>query len=648
MAVDFTPTFKGYSGQDKFRFWCQKVLPLVYDDSLSYYEVLCKVITYLNNVIEDVADVEDNAQALLDAFNSLQAYVNTVADNLDEEIEQVFNEMVESGEIGVLVDEAIGDKLVPEYDPTDNYLAGDYVIEDGKVYRANSATTGTFDPTKWEQCYISEDLTLAFRMLSQKPNISDLWYNTPEMYGAVGDGVTDDTTAIQNAVTDITKVTVLNKKYLTSNKINIPAFKKIILYNAELIGSNANQPILAIEGNMSEIAIEGYNSHISGTAKYGIYTVGAGTNYVRDVFIKGLIFHGTFEADIYLDDHTRLVRIDKIYSDGTIGLYAHNKVLEVNIVQSVFTNTTCLQAISEEGYDGAEGIIIGECSLIGNINIRAINVFHFENSYIYGNITFNQLINFCHGIIINGCSIDNGQLIFGETGRTNAYDYQAIVSNTMFNNSLIRIKNNSYNININNCEFINVNSDNCITFDDNTGKLTFDNIKINNEANGIISNADIISDVSINNIVYFGNGTGIYVKSACAIHNTIGFTNDDQYGNITRINPTSYATDAELVSASFKVNKGDRGILIFHVEITGGTLAGDITLQVDPTNLTLPSGSGWNSRYFKAQSLPHTVDYVVPFVASATGVANVKLVNKNTNQISVGYFSWFSAQKISI
>lgn len=35
-----------------FYFWCQKVLPLVFDDSLSYYEVLCKVRDILNNVIE--------------------------------------------------------------------------------------------------------------------------------------------------------------------------------------------------------------------------------------------------------------------------------------------------------------------------------------------------------------------------------------------------------------------------------------------------------------------------------------------------------------------------------------------------------------------------------------------------------------------
>lgn len=35
-----------------FGFWCQKVLPLVYDESLSYYEVLCKVRDKLNELIK--------------------------------------------------------------------------------------------------------------------------------------------------------------------------------------------------------------------------------------------------------------------------------------------------------------------------------------------------------------------------------------------------------------------------------------------------------------------------------------------------------------------------------------------------------------------------------------------------------------------
>ena len=37
---------------NNFKFYCQKVLPLVYDESLSYYEVLCKLTDYMNTMFE--------------------------------------------------------------------------------------------------------------------------------------------------------------------------------------------------------------------------------------------------------------------------------------------------------------------------------------------------------------------------------------------------------------------------------------------------------------------------------------------------------------------------------------------------------------------------------------------------------------------
>lgn len=39
-----------------FFFWSQKILPLVYDDSLSYYEVLNKVAFKLNEIIGVIND----------------------------------------------------------------------------------------------------------------------------------------------------------------------------------------------------------------------------------------------------------------------------------------------------------------------------------------------------------------------------------------------------------------------------------------------------------------------------------------------------------------------------------------------------------------------------------------------------------------
>lgn len=53
---------------NKLSFWCQKVLPLVYDDSLSYYELLCKVVAKLNEVIAN--------------NNTLEGAVNTITQEL--------------------------------------------------------------------------------------------------------------------------------------------------------------------------------------------------------------------------------------------------------------------------------------------------------------------------------------------------------------------------------------------------------------------------------------------------------------------------------------------------------------------------------------------------------------------------------------
>lgn len=48
------------NGIQNFKFWCQKVLPVVFDDSLSYYEVLCKLSSKLNEVINTINQIVPN------------------------------------------------------------------------------------------------------------------------------------------------------------------------------------------------------------------------------------------------------------------------------------------------------------------------------------------------------------------------------------------------------------------------------------------------------------------------------------------------------------------------------------------------------------------------------------------------------------
>lgn len=130
--ANFTPTIpdseentnqQTYSATGSFRFWCQKVLPLVYDDSLSYYELLCKVINYLNNVIQNVDNlntsvtntntafdnlqdyVNDTKDALILVYSELEQYANDYFNNLDvqEEINSKLDSMAEDGSLSTII-----------------------------------------------------------------------------------------------------------------------------------------------------------------------------------------------------------------------------------------------------------------------------------------------------------------------------------------------------------------------------------------------------------------------------------------------------------------------------------------------------------------------------------------------------------------
>ena len=110
-GVNFMPDLKGYTGQRPFRFWCQTVLPLVYDDSLSYYELLNKVVFYINNVISDLSATEENVTALATAFENLQKYMNDYFDNLDvqEEIDNKLDEMARDGTLDEIIEPLLED-----------------------------------------------------------------------------------------------------------------------------------------------------------------------------------------------------------------------------------------------------------------------------------------------------------------------------------------------------------------------------------------------------------------------------------------------------------------------------------------------------------------------------------------------------------
>lgn len=113
-----------YKDLNTFNFWCQKILPLVYDDSLSYYEVLCKVVDYINDLINndkainliltkygkdinELKEMTDKIKKELDDVKNgkyVSLYINALKNYIDENLEGIVGRIVKFVSFGLSAD----------------------------------------------------------------------------------------------------------------------------------------------------------------------------------------------------------------------------------------------------------------------------------------------------------------------------------------------------------------------------------------------------------------------------------------------------------------------------------------------------------------------------------------------------------------
>lgn len=255
-----------YHNQSKLRFWCQMVLPLVYDDSLSYMELLNKVVTYLNNCIQDVGNCETNIESLLEAFVNLQDYVNEITEDISPLIEEKIDEMIESGEFGEILADALATLFAPEYDTTESYIPLNYVIKDGQLYCCTANTTGEWDNTKWRETTVGDELnTLMQKVYSL--NAGDVSFDPTATYasGTVGNKL----------------------KNLTANDVE---YNSSQTYNNATVGKELSNLNGAITSGTLLNGMPQAEMRIPANSDFNSYTT-AGTYYVNSDADAGTIAH---------------------------------------------------------------------------------------------------------------------------------------------------------------------------------------------------------------------------------------------------------------------------------------------------------------------------------------------------------------------
>ena len=207
---DFKPVMKDYKKLTPFKFQILQSFPFIAEDfdSLTNYELLCKVVEYLNDVINNENNVEDNVTALYNSFVELQNYVNNYFDNLDvqEEINNKLDEMVEEGTLQEIIADYLNSKAIFGFDTVEsmknatNLINGSYARTLGYYTRNDSGSATYKIRTITNEDVIDEMFIIS---LNDETLIAELIIDYPlavEKIGAKGDNTQDDTIFIQNAL----------------------------------------------------------------------------------------------------------------------------------------------------------------------------------------------------------------------------------------------------------------------------------------------------------------------------------------------------------------------------------------------------------------------------------------------------------------
>lgn len=302
-------------------------------DALTDYELLCLVVKYLNDVISNQNEQNASITRMYQAFLSLQDYINEQVGILEdewndktEELEAAFNNLnqyVQNYFANLDVQDEINHKL-------DEYL------EDGTL-----------------------------------ENIIDQYLNTlvidVKNYGAKGDGETDDTTSIQNAIdgattNNIKTIIFPTGSYVVTAPLTITESNLVLkgLSDAELkyVGDGTSGNIIEITGTdadnyVENITIDGLKIDGTNQVYKGGYSMDTpAVTHTNPCYIGLVCISISYGKNIKISNNI----INDVYGDGIKVLRCTDVLVTNNKLYDVSSGN--IQGDGQTGYDNhGDGIV---------------------------------------------------------------------------------------------------------------------------------------------------------------------------------------------------------------------------------------------------------------------------------------------------
>lgn len=213
-------------------------------------------------------------------------------------------------------------------------------------------------------------------------------YIYPETYGAVGNGSTDDTTALTNWLTACTQCALqVGKIYKTSGGFTIATYKHILGNSSTILNTSTTAYVFTINGGAA-LDISDVNFTQSGTPTAGgVFKVGTAANSLGTLYTNKVLINGLFNGmELYAGYSHRIFNTDfqnclnaGLYLNGLAGVSSGG----AKFIANHFYNN--LYGILFDGWDTSEW---SDTMMVGNRhNITITGASSYVASQFFTNVS---------------------------------------------------------------------------------------------------------------------------------------------------------------------------------------------------------------------------------------------------------------------
>lgn len=462
-----------------YTFFCQKVIPLAFDESLSYLETIYAFQYFLNNTV--LPTVNNNADAVTELqglYIELKEYTDNYLENeLKNEVDIKLDKMAQDGTLENILQKYINKSLIRVYKNIDDLKSQD--LSDGMV--AKIIGNSEINDGGESLYYITENQPQNQYILLNNGNFAQLLSNSKDIIfsSKLGMNNTDNNSnnydLLINAMNDERYKTIIidsyyDIKYHTIADKEIKKDIKIIgLENAgfNFKNINANIDIFTLGTNSLNIEIE--NLNFRNDSDY-IITILANSEEKKNNFYMDLlkidnnIFNGNFRFslninnDIGVADNNYKIKEfiissnminDSDYSFIYLGNTPYDKLIFCDNIIHNFDGIILYDYLVEENGEREDCRILKKyCEIYNNTISNDINYWHSDTHHTSYYIAFyieNYYVDYYNNIVENMKAITDISLYDAYFNSVNVESYNNIWKNNIsFNsagsNSLIKAK----------------------------------------------------------------------------------------------------------------------------------------------------------------------------------------------------------------